>query len=99
MCPTAAERVSELLLNWGRDDQNAREELIPLVYGELRRSARRSPWQEHLDHTLQNAALVREASLRFIHDKLPQRRHRAHFLGVAAHASLQRKIRHKEVRK
>ena len=48
MYPTAAERVSELLLNWGHGDQNAREELIPLVYGELRRIARHRPCQKEV---------------------------------------------------
>ena len=38
MCPASAERVNELLHNWGHGDQSAREELIPLVYAELRRS-------------------------------------------------------------
>jgi hypothetical protein len=54
MCPASAERVNELLLNWGHGDPNAREELIPLVYAELRRIARRYLWQERPDHTLQS---------------------------------------------
>jgi RNA polymerase sigma factor (TIGR02999 family) len=84
MCPASAERVSELLLNWGHGDQNAREELIPLVYAELRRIARRYLWQERPDHTLQSGALVHEAYLRLIHDEPPQWQNRAHFFGVAA---------------
>ena len=35
MCPASTARVSELLVNWGQGDQDAREALIPLVYGEL----------------------------------------------------------------
>ncbi|HEV7968948.1 MAG TPA: sigma-70 family RNA polymerase sigma factor [Candidatus Acidoferrales bacterium] len=84
MCPASAERVNELLLNWGQGDQNAREELIPLVYAELRRIARRYLWQERPDHTLQSGALVHEAYLRLLHDKAPQWQNRAHFFGVAA---------------
>lgn len=42
MCPASTARVSELLVNWGQGDQDAREALIPLVYGELRRLARRT---------------------------------------------------------
>jgi hypothetical protein len=57
MCPASAERVNELLHNWGHGDQSAREELIPLVYAELRRFARRYLCQERLDHTLQSGAL------------------------------------------
>lgn len=83
MCP-AAERVSVLLLNWGQGDPNARDELIPLVYAELRRIARRYLWQERPDHTLQSGALVHEAYLRLVHEKPPQWQNRAHFFGVAA---------------
>jgi hypothetical protein len=53
MCPASAERVNELLHNWGHGDQSAREELIPLVYAELRRYL----CQERLDDTLQSGAL------------------------------------------
>jgi RNA polymerase sigma factor (TIGR02999 family) len=84
MCPASAERISVLLLNWGHGDQNAREELIPLVYAELRRIARRYLWQERPDHTLQSGALVHEAYLRLLDDKPPQWQNRAHFFGVAA---------------
>jgi RNA polymerase sigma factor (TIGR02999 family) len=84
MCPASVERVSKLLLNWGQGDQNAREELIPLVYVELRRIARRYLWQERPDHTLQSGALVHEAYLRLLHEKTPQWQNRAHFFGVAA---------------
>jgi RNA polymerase sigma factor (TIGR02999 family) len=84
MCPESAERVSELPFNWGHGDQNARNELIPLVYAELRRIARRYLWQERPDHTLQSGALVREAYLRLLHEKPPQWLNRAHFFGVAA---------------
>ena len=84
MCPASAARVSELLLNWGHGDKNAREELIPLVYAELRRIARRYLWQERPDHTLQSGALVHEAYLRLTHDEPPQWQNRAHFFGVAA---------------
>ena len=84
MCPASSARVSELLLNWGHGDQNAREELIPLVYTELRRIARRYLWQERPDHTLQSGALVHEAYLRLLHEDPPQWQNRAHFFGFAA---------------
>jgi RNA polymerase sigma factor (TIGR02999 family) len=83
MCPASAERVSKLLLNWGQGDQNAREELIPLVYAELRRIARRYLWQERPDHTFQSGALVHEAYLRLLSEKPPQWQNRPHFFGVA----------------
>ncbi len=84
MCPASAERVSELLFNWGHGDQSAREELIPLVYVELRRIARRYLWKERPDHTLQSGALVHEAYLHLLHEEPPQWQNRAHFFGFAA---------------
>jgi RNA polymerase sigma factor (TIGR02999 family) len=82
--PASSERVSKLLLNWGQGDQGAREALIPLVYEELRRLARRYLRRERPDHTLQSAALVNEAYLRLIRQEHPQWQNRAHFFGVAA---------------
>jgi RNA polymerase sigma factor (TIGR02999 family) len=82
--PASSERVSKLLLNWGQGDQGAREALIPLVYDELRRLARRYLRRERPDHTLQSAALVNEAYLRLIRQEHPQWQNRAHFFGVAA---------------
>src|SRR5882762_6115632 len=84
MCPASSERVSELLFNWGHGDQSAREELIPLVYVELRRIARRYLWKERPDHTLQSGALVHEAYLHLLHEEPPQWQNRAHFFGFAA---------------
>jgi RNA polymerase sigma factor (TIGR02999 family) len=77
-------RVSELIVNWGRGDAGAREALIPLVYEELRRMARRYLRQERPDHTLQSAALVHEAYLRLVQKENQQWQNRAHFFGVAA---------------
>ncbi|PYU23869.1 MAG: RNA polymerase subunit sigma-70 [Acidobacteria bacterium] len=77
-------RVSKLLINWGQGDQAAREVLIPLVYDELRRLARRHLRRERPDHTLQSAALVHEAYLRLIRQDQPHWQNRAHFFGVAA---------------
>ena len=80
----SSSRVSQLLRNWGDGDQRARDALIPLVYGELRRLARRHLRGERPDHTLQSAALVNEAYLRLIQREQPQWENRAHFFGVAA---------------
>jgi RNA polymerase sigma factor (TIGR02999 family) len=84
MCPASTARVSELLVNWGQGDQDAREALIPLVYGELRRLARHYLRGERPDHTLQSAALVNEAYLRLVRQEPPRWQNRAHFFGVAA---------------
>ena len=84
MCPFSSEQVSKLLDDWGQGDQDAREALIPLVYDELRRLARRHLRRERPDHTLQSAALVHEAYLRMVHQEPLQWQNRAHFFGVAA---------------
>jgi RNA polymerase sigma-70 factor (ECF subfamily) len=84
MCPTPSPQVSALLDNWGHGDQQAREALVPLVYDELRRIARRYLWRERPDHTLQSAALVNEAYLRLVQQGSPHWQNRAHFFGVAA---------------
>jgi len=76
--------VSRLLVDWGNGDQAALDELIPLVYDELRRLAGRYMRREGQDHTLQTSALVNEAYLRLIDQKSVQWQNRAHFFGVAA---------------
>jgi RNA polymerase sigma factor (TIGR02999 family) len=86
MCPASSVRVTELLVNWGQGNADAREALVPLVYDELRRIARRHLWRQRPDHTLQSAALVNEAYLRLVHQESPQWQNRAHFFGVASQA-------------
>jgi RNA polymerase sigma factor (TIGR02999 family) len=58
--------VTELLTRWNCGDVSARDALVPLVYGELRRIARRCLAGQRNDHTLQPTALVHEAYLRLI---------------------------------
>lgn len=81
---TSSAQVSKLLNDWGQGDQGALEALIPLVYDELRRLARRYLRRERPDHTLQSAALVHEAYLRMVQQEPLQWQSRAHFFGVAA---------------
>jgi len=84
MYPAPSTQINRLLADWGHGDQDAREALIPLVYEELRRLARRRLWRERPDHTLQSAALVNEAYLRLVRQEAPQWQKRTHFFGVAA---------------
>jgi RNA polymerase sigma factor (TIGR02999 family) len=77
--------VTELLVRWRRGDREALEELMPLVYEELRRLAHHYLRQERADHTLQSTALVHEAYLRLAGQNPPQWQNRAHFFGIAAH--------------
>jgi RNA polymerase sigma factor (TIGR02999 family) len=85
VCPDSSTRINRLLADWGHGDEEAREELIPVVYEELRRIARRHLRRERPDHTLQSAALVNEAYLRLVHQEAPRWQNRTHFFGVAAH--------------
>ena len=85
MCPDSSTRINRLLVDWGHGDEEAWEELIPVVYEELRRIARRHLRRERPDHTLQSAALVNEAYLRLVRQEAPQWQNRTQFFGVAAH--------------
>ena len=79
-----AQQVTQLLAAWGGGDQAARDKLMPLVYGELRRLARQCMGRERRDHTLQTSALVNEAYLRLVDQKNVAWQGRAHFFGIAA---------------
>jgi len=76
--------VTQLLIDWSNGRREALDELLPLVYDELRRVAARCLQREQRDHTLQATALVHEAYLRLIDQTRVQWQNRAHFLGVAA---------------
>lgn len=76
--------ITSLLNRWGQGDGQALEALLPLVYEELRRLARRHLRQERPGHTLQPTALVHEAFLRLSGLRELQLNNRAHFYGAAA---------------
>ena len=76
--------VTELLRRWSGGDQEALEQLLPLVYKELHRLAYRYLRDERPDHTLQPTALVNEAYLRLINQHATEWQSREHFYGVAA---------------
>jgi RNA polymerase sigma factor (TIGR02999 family) len=84
LSPGSSAQISLLLADWGHGDEGARDALIPLIYKELRRIARRRLWRERPDHTLQSAALVNEAYLRLVRQEPQEWQNRAHFFGVAA---------------
>lgn len=76
--------VTELLTRWNNGDLSARDSLVPLVYDELRRIARRCLAGQRNDHTLQPTALVHEAYLRLIHRDSVDWQNRIHFFALAA---------------
>jgi len=77
-------RVTQLLVSWSSGDQRALGELMPLVYGELRRLADRQLRGERPNHTLQRTALVHEAYMRLINQRNVNWQSRAQFIGLAA---------------
>ena len=77
-------RITELLDRLRGGDAQARDEMLPLVYDELRRLAGSYLRQERVGHTLQPTALVHEAYLRLISQQQVDWRNRAQFLGLAA---------------
>ena len=80
----AAANPTTLLLAWGRGDETALDQLIPLVHDELRRLARRHMAGERAGHTLQATALVNEAYLRLIEVNQVRWQNRAHFFAMAS---------------
>lgn len=83
-------KVTPLLRAWGAGDRTALDQLLPLVYGELRRLAERAMRAQPEGHTLQATALVHETYLRLV-DRgaglgAVEWKGRAHFFGVAAKA-------------
>jgi RNA polymerase sigma factor (TIGR02999 family) len=83
---TSSQSVSHLLLRWSDGDSAALDQLMPLVYQELRRMASRYMGQQPTGHTLQTTALIHEAYLRLIGPEEKRWENRAHFFGVAAQA-------------
>jgi RNA polymerase sigma-70 factor (ECF subfamily) len=78
------QQVTQLLVAWSGGDQAARDELMPLVYEELRRLAHQCIRRERPGHTLQTSALLNEAYLRLVDQKNIHWQGRAHFFGIAA---------------
>jgi RNA polymerase sigma factor (TIGR02999 family) len=76
--------VTALLVDWNRGKRSALNQLLPLVYAELRRIASRKFRSERVGHSLQPTALVHEVYLRLVDQRQVDWRNRAHFYGVAA---------------
>ncbi len=81
-----ADPVTQLLARWGDGDAGAMEQLLPLVYEELRKLARGYLRRERPGHTLESGALVHEAYVRLIGQRNVHWQNRSHFYGIAAQA-------------
>jgi len=76
--------VTRLLVRLTEGDRGVLDELLPVVYGELRKLASSYLRRERVGHTLQPTALVHEAYMRLVDQTQVQWQNRAHFFGVAA---------------
>lgn len=90
--------VTRLLAAWGKGDQSALNELMPLVYNELHRIARRAWSQKERGNTLQPTALINEAFLKLAGTENGSYQNRGHFLAVACTAMRQILVNHAKSR-
>jgi RNA polymerase sigma-70 factor, ECF subfamily len=86
----AAPNITGLLRAWENGDREALNQVMPVVYDELRRTARNYMRREQTDHSLQATALVNEVYLRLVDVTRVQWQSRAHFFAIAA--SMMRRI-------
>jgi len=90
--------LTQLLQQVNSGREGALEELMPVVYGELRRQAARYLRRERRNHTLQPTALVNEAFLKLIDQRHVRWQNRAHFFAIAAQAMRRIAIDHARAR-
>jgi len=76
--------ITQLLIAWSDGRREALDDLMPMVYADLRRMAAGHMRREAAGHALQPTALVHEAYVRLVDQKQVKWRNRAHFFGVAA---------------
>ncbi|HUK89611.1 MAG TPA: sigma-70 family RNA polymerase sigma factor [Blastocatellia bacterium] len=76
--------VTQLLINWSNGDRTALDEMLPLVYNDLKHIAINRLRGERPGHTLQPTALVHEAYLRLVEQDRVNWKNRAQFFGIAA---------------
>jgi RNA polymerase sigma-70 factor (ECF subfamily) len=82
--PSPTHHVTSLLAAWNRGDEQALDQLVPVVYEELRQVARRYMAGERASHTLQTTALIHEVYVRLADLKQTSIKNRAHFLALCA---------------
>ena len=82
----SSSQITQLLIEWRNGDRAAFDQLMPLIYRELHRMAKRYMGQQNPGHTLQATALINEAYIRLLGESGKTWQNRAHFFGVAAKA-------------
>jgi RNA polymerase sigma-70 factor, ECF subfamily len=96
--PSEPKNVTALLRAWSGGDQRARDELLPLIYGELRRRAAAHLRRERQGHSFQPTALVHEAYLRLVDQKVSWK-NRAQFFALASEMMRRILVDHARTRK
>jgi RNA polymerase sigma factor (TIGR02999 family) len=81
-----SQQITQLLNRWSNGDAEVLDNLMPLVYEELRRQASGYLRRERSNHTLQPTALINEAYLKLIDQRDVKWQNRAHFFAIVAQA-------------
>ncbi len=84
MTKNVSQQITLLLVDWSKGDEFALEQLMPLVYEELRQMARRYMRRQPSGHTFQTTELIHEAYLKIAKQDEQNWQNRAHFFGAAA---------------
>jgi len=81
---TESNEITQYLQDWRNGNASALDEILPLVYDELRKIARRYRAKERGEHTLQTTEIINEAYLKLLNQKENDWQDRAHFFAVAS---------------
>jgi RNA polymerase sigma factor (TIGR02999 family) len=76
--------LTQYLQNWRDGNASAIDEILPLIYNELRQIARRYRSREHGEHTFQTTEIINEAYLKLINQSATDWQNRSHFFAVAS---------------
>lgn len=94
--PQTSENLTQLLIEASNGNKTALDEILPLVYDELRKIAQNYLNRERTDHTLQATALVHEAYLRLIDQRKVDWQNRSQFFGLASNMMRRILVNHAE---
>ncbi|HZT58183.1 MAG TPA: sigma-70 family RNA polymerase sigma factor [Pyrinomonadaceae bacterium] len=84
--PATPPEITQMLQEWSDGKEEALDQLLPVVYTELRRQAARHLRRERRDHTLQTTALVHEAYMKLVDQRNVRWESRSHFFAIASQA-------------
>lgn len=77
-------KITQNLRDWGSGDNSALDEILPLIYGELRKIAHRYRSKERGEHSLQTTEIINEAYLKLLNQRSSDWQNRTHFFAVAS---------------